>query len=146
MRNRGVRPRAGRDVGTHRWKVGFGLALIMLGQGGCASGPDPQHAAAKRYLVTPPGGFPFDVFLTPWTDGAYIITRAGQGPIYLAPDNKGGYVIHGPQQTTSYAIPRPDGGFTVMTPGAPSRYLLPQEGGYMLAAPGELPTIITPQP
>ena len=133
---------------------GVGLALVMeLGLGGCsaissdADFPPPHPpAAAARFKVTPPGGFPDDVYLSVWGEG-YVIHSAGRAPIYLISDKKGGFVIQRPGQAASWVAPRPDGsGWNILSASGPATFLLKQkEGTWILQPPGELPTLIVPQ-
>lgn len=133
---------------------GAGLALVMLvGLGGCSLissddefPPAQPPAAAARFKVTAPGGFPEDVYLSAWGEG-YVIHAAGQAPMYLISDKKGGFIIQRPGETATWVSPRPDGsGWTILSPSAPATLLLKQkEGTWILQPPGELPTLIVPQ-
>ena len=133
---------------------GAGLALMMLvGLGGCAAlgfdddvPPAQPPAAALRFKVTPPGGFPMDVYLSAWGEG-YVIHAPGQAPIYLVTDKKGGFIIQRLGEGASFVAPRPDGsGWTIQSADAPATLLLKQDGGsWVLQAPGALPTLIVPQ-
>lgn len=133
---------------------GVALALVvMAGLGGCSAISSdaefpPAHppAAAVRFKVTPPGGFPEDVYLSAWGEG-YVIHAAGQAPIYLIADKKGGFVVQRPGESASWVSPRPDGsGWTIRSASGPATFLLKQkEGTWILQPPGELPTLIVPQ-
>ena len=133
---------------------GVGLALVFLvGLCGCsaissdADFPPPQPpAAAAHYKVTPPGGFPVDVYFSAWGEG-YVIHTAGQAPIYLISDKKGGFIIQRPGETASWVARRSDGsGWNILSASGPATFLLKQDGGaWILQAPGDLPTLIVPQ-
>jgi hypothetical protein len=41
--------------------------------------------------------------------------------------------------------PRADGGWTILHPNQPATFLLKRGDGWILQAPGELPTLIAPQ-
>ena len=112
-------------------------------QPGASTQPQPP-AAAWRYKVTPPGQFPIDVYLSPWAEG-YVISAPGQAPIYLISDKKGGYILQRPGESASFVAPRPDGGWTILYPNQPATFLLKRGDGWILQAPGELPTLIVPQ-
>lgn len=132
---------------------GLGLALALLGAlGGCAAlgsdadfPPPMPPAAAAHFKVTPPGGFPEDVYLSAWGEG-YVIHSAGRSPIYLISDKKGGFVIQRPGESAAFVSPRPDGsGWTILSASGPATLLLKQdEGRWILQPPGQLPTLIVP--
>ncbi|MGH7368084.1 MAG: hypothetical protein ACREK9_16895 [Candidatus Rokuibacteriota bacterium] len=132
---------------------GFGLALMLVALGGCAAiGSEadfpPPHppAAAARFKVTPPGGFPVDAYLSAWGEG-YVIHSAGRPPIYLIADRDGGFVIQSPGESASFVTRREDGsGWNILSGSGPATFLLKQDGGgWILQPPGELPTLIVPQ-
>lgn len=131
-----------------------GLALVFLvGLCGCSAissdadfPPAQPPAAAAHYKVTPPGGFPVDVYFSAWGEG-YVIHTAGQAPIYLISDKKGGFIIQRPGETASWVARRSDGsGWNILSGTGPATFLLKQDGGaWILQAPGDLPTLIVPQ-
>ena len=66
--------------------------------------PAQPPAAAVRFKVTPPGGFPVDVYLSAWGEG-YVIHAPGQAPIYLISDKKGGFVMQRPGDGGFLGVP-----------------------------------------
>ena len=137
-------------------RVAAGLLVLVVGAlgglAGCLSSdadfPPPQPpAAALRYKVTPPDGFPFDAYFAAWGEG-YVVYAPGQAPIYLISDKKGGYVIQRPNESTAFVARREDGsGWTIMRADGPATLLLRQKDGpgFILQPPGGLPTLIDPQ-
>lgn len=131
----------------------LGLALVTASTlAGCAAlgsdadfPPPVPPAAATRFKVTEPGGFPVDVYLSAWGEG-YVIHVPGQSPIYLISDKKGGFILQRPGESASWVSPRPDGsGWNILSASGPTTFLLKQEDGWILQGPGELPTLIVPQ-
>ncbi len=133
-----------------------GLVLTMVALlAGCAaikeSGasfpPAQPPATATHFKATAPGQFPVDVYLSAWGAG-YVVYAPGSPPIYLIDDKKGGYVLQRPGEDTRFVVRRPDGsGWNILSADGPVTFLLKEkEGpGWVLQAPGELPTLIQPQ-
>jgi hypothetical protein len=112
---------------------------------GADSPPAQPPVTATRFKVTPPGGFPFDAYLSAWGEG-YVIYAPGRPPIYLVSDKKGGYIIQRPGESVSFVVPRKDGrGWDILSASGPATFLLKQGAGWILQPPGDLPTLITPQ-
>jgi len=135
---------------TRRLLVLAALSLLTLP--GCASDaefPPPQPpAAAQHFKATSPGEFPVDVYFSAWGEG-YVIYAPGQPPIYLVSDKKGGFVMQQPGESASFVVPREDGsGWNILRADGPATFLLRNKegGGWILQPPGELPTLIQPQP
>ncbi len=134
------------------------LALLALttAVAGCASGdlgadsfpPETPPAAAQHFKATPPGGFPFDVYFSAWGEG-YVIYAPGIAPIYLIADKDGGYILQRPGESASFVVPLKDGsGWHILQSDAPATVFMrnPKGAGWLLLPPGELPTLIIPDP
>jgi len=133
---------------------GLGLALMtVVALAGCAAlgfdeefPPAAPPAAAVRFKVTSPGGFPYDAYLSAWGQG-YVIHVPGRTPIYLMSDKQGGFIMQSLGESASFVSRREDGsGWTILTGTEPATYLLKQDAGTWLLQPaGGLPTLIVPQ-
>jgi hypothetical protein len=134
------------------------LALLALAGAlaGCASGgagddafaPATPPAASQHFRVTPPGQVPMDVYFAAWGEG-YVIYAPGIAPIYLLSDKKGGYVLQRPGESASFVIPMKDAnGWNVLQANAPATIFMknPNGTGWILLPPGELPTLVVPDP
>src|ERR1700752_4743956 len=84
--------------------------LLLVSCAGPATSPEFPAAPspeASRFTVTPPGGLPFDVYLSKWAEG-YVIHSVGRAPIFLVPDKDGGYVAQRAGDPASFVVPRHD--------------------------------------
>jgi hypothetical protein len=134
------------------------MALLSLASAlaGCATGdagdeafaPATPPAASQHFRVTPPGQIPMDVYFAAWDEG-YVIYAPGIAPIYLLSDKKGGYVLQRPGESASFVIPMKDGnGWNILQANAPATLFMrnPNGAGWILLPPGELPTLVLPDP
>jgi len=79
----------------------------------------------------------------------YVIYAPGIAPIYLLSDKKGGYVLQRPGESASFVIPMKDGnGWNILQANAPATLFMrnPNGAGWILLPPGELPTLVLPDP
>jgi hypothetical protein len=138
------------------WSTGRLLvtaALCLVALPGCASTdaempPAQPPAAALHFKATAPGEFPIDVYFSAWGEG-YVIYAPGQPPIYLVSDKQGGFVMQQTGESASFVVRREDGsGWNILRADGPATFLLKNKdtGGWILQPPGELPTLIEPQP
>jgi hypothetical protein len=134
------------------------MALLSLASAlaGCGTGvagdeafaPATPPAASQHFRVTPPGQIPMDVYFAAWGEG-YVIYAPGIAPIYLLSDKKGGYVLQRPGESASFVIPMKDGnGWNILQANAPATLFMrnPNGAGWILLPPGELPTLVLPDP
>ena len=127
------------------------VAVTLLLLGSCASpGTSPDFPVdpspeASRFTVTPPAGFPFDVYLSKWGEG-YVIHSVGRAPIFLVPDKDGGYVAQRAGDPASFVVPRRDGtGWDILSAGNRATSLRRDGSSWMLQTAGDPPILITPR-
>src|SRR5262245_46235759 len=127
---------------TRALATGGVMLLLLVSCAGPDTSPDfPQAPSpeASRFTVTPPGGLPFDVYLSKWGQG-YVIHAEGRPPIFLVPDRDGGYIAQRAGDTASFVVPRRDGsGWDILSARGRATSLRRDGGGWVLQTAGDPP-------